>query len=218
MIRIAIVDDHALFLGGLSLAIRDARPDWTVETFASPVPLLSALDEGKRFELIISDLLMQDMNGLAFAKTAGSKFGLPVLLISGVNTPPSRAELSGSGVRGFLHKSSDPKELLMASDAILGGEEYFGGPDTSDSDGTENVFGLSANDQFNDAAPIAAIKGRQLDVLRLVAQGASNKDIARILEISENTVKTHLRHIFHALGVSKRTACIRAAKLQGLLE
>lgn len=216
MTNLAILDDHALFLGGLAFALRERRLDWKITTFEQPQTLLDALASGASIDLIISDLLMQSMNGMTFARRASGEFKLPILLISGVESPPSRAELEGAGVKGFLHKSSRPESLVEAIEMVLAGDAHFPFERGKDAAGA-SAFGRLLHDTTPEGAD-PAISGRRLDVLKLVAQGASNKEIARSLGISENTVKTHLRHIFEALAVTKRTACVRAAKLQGLLE
>ena len=214
-VSIALVDDHRLFLMGFTLLLEGLEHECVVEGFDTPVELLKTLDEGAVFDLVICDLVMNSMNGLAFIAALRGRHRVPVLMISGINSSPPIAEMRQLNAQGFVHKSSDDSILIDAIETVLGGGTYFpDGAETTDF-ATDSNYGDVADELG--AADVPVLTARQVEILRLISNGAANKEIARALEISENTVKTHLKQIFELLRVNKRTACVRAAQSFGLL-
>lgn len=216
-LRIALVDDHELFLGGLARSLTDSEVLDSVTEYRSPSRLIRDIEDGHGFDLIVSDLLMGEMNGFAFSDTLRSKANIPVMLISGIETPPSLEQLKRHRISAFVHKSAPVEILMEAITAAVQGQDYFHFSEQWESSADRKEFGHSPDSDFGHVGS-PALSERQIEVLRLISAGAANKEIAESLQISENTVKTHLRHIFEQLGVTKRTACVRAAKLHGLLE
>lgn len=214
-VKIAVIDDHQIFLDGVSLLVKSMDERFEVCGFSAPMTLLSEVKTGAKFDLVLCDLIMNSMNGLAFisALRAHAKT-LPILMLSGINTAPPLAEIKRLGGQGFVHKSVDNQNLLSAIQTVLAGGTYF-------ADGLEagkiNAPIAIAQDGMDDPVVTPQLSGRQMEVLGLIANGASNKEIARTLSISENTVKTYLKQIFLELGVNKRTACVRKAQMLGLI-
>ncbi|RKQ96212.1 response regulator transcription factor [Maricaulis maris] len=213
--RIALVDDHRMFADGFGVLLASLRPDYQVRTFDEPIAFLRLVETAEAFDLVILDLVMRSMNGLAvLAAMRERKCRAPVLIISGIGTEPPLAEMRALGARGFVHKTADTETLVAATDAILAGRSFF--PTVSaaggeDGDGTDGFDDLPLTDGLPSLAP------RQLEILHLIGRGETNKMIAVALNISENTVKSHLRAIFEALGVHTRTACVRKAQALGLI-
>ncbi|WP_417619680.1 response regulator [Parasphingorhabdus sp.] len=210
-----MIDDHRLFLAGVTLLLQQFEKPIAVSPFEEPVSLLQALDDGIKFDLIICDLVMPSMNGLAFAQALRDQCSVPLMILSGINTYPPISEMKQLGVSGFVHKSADDADLLASIQTILAGKTSF--PDAG-KDGTEakdSHFGAVAAPY--DVEHIPVLTQRQIEVLQLISNGASNAEIATSLGISGNTVKSHLRQIFDLLQVNKRTACVRAAQALGLI-
>ena len=177
--RLALVDDHRMFSDGFSALLMQLREGYTVEVFDDPIAFLKAFGPDSNYDLIILDLVMRTMNGLALlAAIRERKSRCPVLMLSGIGAEPPVAEMKRLGARGFVHKSADTETMLAAVDGM--------GP-------------------------------RQLEILHLMGGGVTNKEIASTLNISENTVKSHMRAIFEALDVHTRTACMRKAQALGLI-
>lgn len=176
-----------------------------------------AVEGEKVYDLILCDLIMNDMNGLAFLGALRSHTKeIPVIILSGINTSPPVQDVRRLGGAGFVHKSAHREDFKTAIETVLGGGSYFeniegGGIDVQFSKQEEREPLTGEEDKFPKLAP------RQIEVLKLIANGYANKDIARELFISENTVKTHLKLIFRELGVNKRTACVRKAQSLGLI-
>lgn len=215
--NIALLDDHRMFLDGLSLFFSGHSDRFTVSTFEKPADLMHAIATGAKFDLLISDLIMKEMSGLAFISAVRSHSNtMPVLMLSGINSPPPVKEIISLGANGFIHKSADNEALLKAVDMLIAGETYF--PEEM-LDGSEpQLLGSMDEEEFFDEPDLLPkLSPRQVEVLRLIANGASNRQISETMIISENTVKSHLKTIFYEMRVNKRTACVRKARTLGLI-
>lgn len=201
-----IIDDHRMFADGF-VALNDAseRP-YDIHVYDAPDLFLKALADGLSADLFILDLVMKQMNGLAVLSALrqhGSK--APVLMLSGMADSPPLAEMRALGANGFLHKSAGQDDLLSAIERLLAGGTLFA------SELSEHADALASDFQ----PPVLA--ARQQQVLSLISQGATNRDISQTLGISENTVKSHLRALYETLGANTRTGAVRKAQQLGLI-
>ncbi|WP_203290674.1 response regulator transcription factor [Maricaulis parjimensis] len=211
--RIALIDDHSLFTAAFSTLMGQLRSDYRVEAHDDPVAFLKTAGDLAGYDLFILDLVMQKMNGLSLLATLKQRAPrCRVLMLSGVGTEPPVADMRRLGAQGFVHKSEDADILLAAIDRILDGELCFPSLE-GEAAALEDDFSASGPDDraFPNLAP------RQLEVLNLIAGGETNKAIAARMNISENTVKSHLKAIFEALGEHTRTGCVRTARTLGLI-
>ena len=208
--KIGLIDDHKLVLDGLEKTLVGLNAAWTVTTSSSPVKILGLLDQEERFDLIISDLIMDEMNGLAFLSALRARRAkTPVLIMSGTAIDPPIEQIKSLGAKGFVHKAADPDVFEEAIETILSGGSYF--PEESDTDADDTPLDRDELDAIN------SLTDRQLEVLRELANGATNQEISDKLFISPNTVKTHIKNLYDAFGVSRRTACVQKAQLYGIL-
>jgi len=214
--EIAILDDHIIFLDAITLLIESLDARYKVSRFSSPIEILKDVEKGRKFDLILCDLIMNTMNGLAFLGALRSHTkSTPVIILSGINTAPPVRDIKRIGGNGFVHKSVPKDDLERAIKTVLSGNNFF-------EDGLGNYvvekpseIRLAEDSLVDDK--LARLGSRQAEVLRLIANGYANKDIARNLSISENTVKTHLKQIFRELAVNNRTACVRKAQTLGII-
>ena len=191
--KIAIVDDHALFLDGLVGLLQGVDALTPIAPFTSGLDLLGALDAGARFELIVTDLTMRDLNGLALITAVRTKAPhVPVVVLSASEDAAMRANAQQVGAAAFLHKSVNKQDLVSALVGLLNQA-----PPQRD---------------HSDSVVQPQLGPRQRAVLSLLAQGATNREIADRLFISENTVKTHLKAIFRELDSHTRTAVVQRAR------
>jgi len=212
-VNIAIIDDHRLFLDGISMLVTEMDSAFTVEKFSQPKTFFEHFSQGAAYDLVVCDLIMDSMNGLAFvASLRAQSKTMPILMLSGINTAPPIDEVRRLGANGFVHKSAENAILKESIRTVLAGGNYF-------TDGLGDREGVeSADDTYPlMSGALPKLGPRQLEVLRLIASGASNKVISKEMSISENTVKTHLKQIFLELGVNKRTACVRKAQTLGMI-
>ncbi len=215
LLKIAVIDDHRLFLAGFTLLLEQFDKPFVVTPFGEPVSLLHSLDDGLIFDLIICDLVMPSMNGLAFAQALRDQSSVPLMILSGINTYPPISEMKQLGVSGFVHKSADDEVLLAAIQTVLAGKTSFPDAGETGTEAPDSNFGDVAEPYEVESVPV--LTPRQIEVLQLISNGASNAEISASLGISANTVKSHLRQIFDLLQVNKRTACVRAAQAFGLI-
>lgn len=201
-----------MFAEGFKVMLTQAGRDYAVSEFDDPVAFLEAFSAGERFDLVIVDLVMRGMNGLALLSALrGLRSTTRVLILSGITSEPPLADMKRLGASGFVHKSANMDVLLEAVDRVVSGGKYFADAPEADEAGDGGDAEWAAMDEIPKLGP------RQIEVLHLMGQGATNKMIAETLEISENTVKSHMRSIFDAMGVRTRTACVRKAQILGFL-
>lgn len=205
--KIAVIDDHQLFLDGVKLLINDMTLQAEVSGFQDPQKFLDTFKDGQKFDLILCDLIMKAINGIDVAAFIRARDpSVPVLMLSGITASDPTARLRDIGASGFVHKSSGYDELSNAIVALLAGESYFPG------------CALENQEATGDHDPAAPnLWGRHMDVLNLLASGATNKQISATLKISENTVKTYMRQLFRELDANTRTACVHKAQVLGLI-
>jgi DNA-binding NarL/FixJ family response regulator len=203
--RIGIIDDHQLFLDGLSLLVANIDPQIDVEAHPAAKSMIDALSEGKSYDLIICDLIMRELNGLAFLGALKTlKSPPPVIIMSGISSDPPIQQVRAMGARAFIHKSADPDMLTHVIQTVRQGGTWFpGAPTTPDMPVGSDIW--------------SSLTKRHKEILTLLVDGASNRDIAETLCISENTVKSHLKQMFTNFGVTKRTVLVKRARLLGLI-
>ena len=195
VISIAVVDDHALFLDGLTALLATLDPRFSVQAFGSGSDFLSAHEDGFIPDMLLCDMTMTPMNGLELIdRLHDIGFESPIVVISAVDDRTLQDSALGRGAAAFLQKSTDAETLHGVLVELLS---------ESRRTGRKTERSISAAD--------FRLTERQRAILRLIADGCSNREAAQALGISENTVKTHMKSIFGILGVSKRSECIQRA-------
>ncbi len=213
--RILVADDHALFRRGLELLLQRIFPDSGVLGVADANKALQAIGDEGPFDVVILDLAMPGMNGLAgIRRFVEAQPASPVIMLSAYAESDEILECIGLGVRGYVPKSSSEEVLEHALSLVLAGEIFI--PSTA-------LSKLSANAQRNLPAelaglaednPLRQLSARQRETLALMIEGHSNKEIARKLGLLESTVKAHVKVILKKLSAQNRTqAALIAADL-----
>lgn len=196
--KIAVVDDHALFLAGITQLIAGMDEGFSTVAFSDGVELIRSMDAGTQFDLIITDLSMTNINGLMLVKSLRTKgFSCPIVIVSGVEKALSEAETLAAGADRFVHKGDDFAELAAT---------------------IEDVLGLTHRRAKATKAEAIRLAPRQQEILLLLSTGASNGYISAQLDISENTVKTHLKNMYLLFGARNRLECVQKAASLGLLK
>jgi len=204
---VLLVDDHPLFHEGLASAFARLAPELSIVSADSVARGLDVLRESPAIELALIDLILPSSDGLSALALYAEEFPhVPRLLISGKDDPAIVRKARDAGASGFLHKSLPLDRLIAALRHVLEGHAFFegSGPEPASSD-------AGNPDQR------AELTLRQLEVLQLLGEGRSNKEISAALAIADRTVRAHLTELFRALGVSSRTQAILAAQRLGLL-
>jgi two-component system response regulator NreC len=210
-LRILLADDHETVREGLK-TIFNAQAD--MEVVAEAVDGHSALSQAAhlRPDIVVMDISMPHMNGLkATEALRESHPHIKIVTLTRHTDDGYLQRLLRAGVNGYVLKQSRAHELLQAVRAVANGGKYL---DPAVADRVIGEYGRRTT------APHVAAKGlsqREEQVLRMVAWGYSNKEIAAELELSVKTVETHKAKGMHRLGVQTRIDIVRFALLQGWL-
>jgi DNA-binding NarL/FixJ family response regulator len=215
--KILLAVDHALIRSGLrnELAVLAATVDF-VEAW-DEASLRHALESHRDLDLALVDLTMPGMQGAAsIAAVRGAFPTIPLIVVSGVDTGPHVQAILRTGAAGYIPKSALPQVMLQAIRLVLAGGQYVP-PELM------RVLDEGTAPDRRAAAPAAVLSSadtgrlkllspRQKEVFALLAQGLSNKLIARQLDISEGTVKSHVATIFDVLDVHNRVSAVAEAR------
>lgn len=215
-VRIAVVDDHELFVEGVCNLIKKISPSYDAIGFTTAEDLLKSVSSGDVYQLIITDMAMKGINGLALiAALRANKVRTPVIVMSGVveNHSLSEENLLKMGAHAFVHKTAGSDKLRATITKAL---------DRDDLDFDERPYAVPQHPSTIDEIKPSKIElpslgMRQLEVLKLTSSGMSNQDIADALSISQNTVKSHLQTVYAEFGVNNRTACVNRARELGII-
>ena len=201
-IRIALADDQALVREGLKALL--AGPNLEVAVEADNGESLLRQLETERVDVVLSDIRMPGIDGieaLALLRRRGDT--TPVILLTTFDDSALLLRAVQAGAQGFLLKDASPEDLRETLVRVAAGESLLQPVATG---------AVRAAYAFHDTAPpTAALTERELSVLRLVAGGYSNKEIARTLFLAEGTVKNYVSDILDKLGTRDRTRAVLKA-------
>jgi two-component system nitrate/nitrite response regulator NarL len=214
--RILVVDDHALMRHGLTLAIKARFPDATVFEAGSLAEAMRRVQSVGNLSAVLFDLHMGDTSGLSGVQAMLRLLGdVPLVVISGSLDTAVVAACIRAGARGFLPKGSGAEVLDHALPIILSGGLYAPLPaSTLAPAAVPPIAGAPPQPPLN--GPVESLTERQREILKLLLEGQSNKEIARSLGIVEGTIKVHLRSVMQRLGVRNRTQLALVAAKAGL--
>jgi len=204
-IRVLIADDHPVVRAGLQ-GMLASQPDFELVGEASTGEEAVAMASHLHPDVVLMDLRMAELDGAA--ATAHIHAQHPKMAVLVLTTYESNADILRAieaGATGYLLKDTPRDELFAAIRTVAQGKAVLA---------PAVAMRLLRQRQMPAAE---ALSVRELEVLTQVARGASNKEIAQILHLSEATVKTHLIHLFGKLGVADRTAAVTIALERGLL-
>jgi two-component system nitrate/nitrite response regulator NarL len=206
--KLLIVDDHPVLCEGLAALLRQAGPDTAVLLAGDSGQGLSIADAHLDLDAVILDLAMPGIDGMSAILEFGKRRPqLPVIVLSSSEDPRDVRRALASGALGYIPKSASPQTVLAALQLVLSGHVYV--PTL-----LLNETGSTPAEPAGDSRPEAGARltERQIDVLRLLCDGHSNKAIGRMLGLSDKTVKAHVTAIFKTLNVVNRTQAAAAAK------
>jgi DNA-binding NarL/FixJ family response regulator len=205
VIRILLVDDHPVVRLGLR-ALFDQEDDLTVVGEAATADEADVAARDLRPDLVLMDLqLGRAGNGADVTQAIRSAPDAPpVLILTNYDTDGDIIRSIEAGASGYLLKGAPPDELLLAVRSAAAGESALAPP-------------IASRLLERLRTPQTSLSTREIEVLERVAAGRSNTEIARELVITEQTVKSHLVHVYTKLGVSSRTAAVSLARDRGIL-
>ncbi len=205
---IGIADDHPIVRGALAAALSTLGNGVRILEAADGAATLELIETCPDLDLLLMDLHMPQVDGIEGVRSVRARAPtLPVVVISADEHCDVVAALLELGVSGYIPKSDNPAVIISAVRLVLAGGIYV--PPRFVGRGSDQHGGIEVRPA---GAQTMGLTSRQLDVLRLLGEGKSNKLIARELGITEGTVKVHLLAVFRALNVRNRTAAVLAAQ------
>jgi DNA-binding NarL/FixJ family response regulator len=216
-LRILLADDHAIVRQGLRLLI-DSQPEMTVIGEAADGDAVVAQAQSLHPDVVVMDISMPGTNGLAATRMLKERQpAIVVLVLTRHEEDTYLQELLRAGASGYVLKQSPPPLLLQAIRVVAAGGIYLD-PAITERVADGLLDGRQDRGLERDAlAERPAISERESEVLRLVAVGHSNKEIADRLTISVKTVEVHKANAMRKLGLTGRVDIIRYGVLQGWL-
>lgn len=210
VIRVIIADDHVLFLDGLKrvLAESDAFNFDIVGTATSGLEVIRLVKMNKP-HIVFLDLNMPGKDGLAVLeeiKTWNKE--IKVIVVTMYDKPKIIKSAIKIGCKGYILKMYGKHELFAAVEAVLSGETYIGQGIEFNSQGIPKKEDVRFDDSFIRKHKLTK---RELEILRLISQALSNKQIGKELFISDQTVSVHRKNIMRKLGVSNTAGLIKVA-------
>jgi DNA-binding NarL/FixJ family response regulator len=211
-LRILVADDHGTVRQGLKLLI-DSQPDMRVVGEAADGDAVVQQAEALKPDIIVMDISMPGMNGLmATREVKREQPAVVIVALTRHEDDTYLEELLRAGASGYVLKQSAPQEFLQAIRAVAAGGIYLDPAMTSRvADGLLDRNGAAAGRSR------ASISDRESEVLRLIAIGHSNKEVATKLNISVKTVEVHKANAMRKLGLNGRVDVVRYGVLQGWL-
>ncbi len=202
---VLIVDDHDLMGNALCALLAQIRPEWCSQQFRSGQDVLDYLGTDSHVKLIILDLFMPGVNGFDLIGEIAIRYPhISLITISASKDPKHVAQAMQLGSQAYVPKASPSEQIADAIQKVLDGEKYLPADISLDLESEQEFH----NQPYEIETALDDIRNklteRQLQIFFLLGQGKSNKEIARDLFISTNTVKIHVSAILKALSLNNR--------------
>ena len=212
-IRVMVVDDHEVVRTGLKAIL---EPETDLEVVGEAGSAREAIQKVPRLDphVILMDIRMEEMSGIEACRLIKSAYPqVWILMLTSFSEEEAVMSSILAGASGYLLKNVGRADLLRAIRAVSKGEALL--DPTLTGLVLTRLKGLSAKEQ---AREVALLSEREKEVLVLVAQGLTNREIAERLVISENTVRNHVSRILEKLGLARRSEAATFAAQHGLLD
>jgi DNA-binding NarL/FixJ family response regulator len=215
MQSLLLVEDHASFRQTLALVF-DQEPEFEVVAQAGSLSEARRVMEGQKADLGVIDLSLPDGEGVELIedlREANPLFAALVLTASLDREDHARAVEAGAA--GVLHKSADVDEILDATRRLAAGETLFSSEELVE---LLRLAGQNREEEREARANIEQLTPREMEVLKALGEGLSNKEIAKSLHMSVDTERTHMMNILSKLGVHSRLQALLFAARYGIIE
>lgn len=207
-VRVLLVDDHPVVRAGLRAMFEEFENIKVVAEAADGGAALAEVarfaEQGHPLDAVVMDLQMKPVGGIIATRSITEQFRTPVLVLTTFDTQSDIVAAVEAGALGYLLKDAPPEQVQAAVVATAEGRRTLS-PDIA----------ATLMDRMH--RPVITLSKRETEILALLATGATNREMAQRLFISESTVKTHLVHIYSKLGVDNRTAAVATARAENLL-
>ena len=205
-INIAILDDHQIIIDGLKLLLEsDSKINVVFEATSGSIFLRKLTEIDRIVDIVLLDLMMPEISGFEMALMLKKDYPEIKIIVLSMNIDgKSITELKAkAGIKGFLSKSVDKTELMLAIMTVNSGEEYFSQEAEREMDNYQKIS--------KELEQITLTK-REIEIIRLIDKGLINKEIAKKLFISEQTVTTHRKSILRKTGAHNVSTLLNFAR------
>ncbi len=203
MTKVAVVDDHSVVLAGLKFVLSRAEGMEVVATAESAEDILGFYEKAKP-DVLLLDIRMPSVSGLDALETLRKSH--PDAKVAMLTTSELEEDIFRAlklGANGYIPKDSRPAEIAKAVREIASGGRYI-------PEDIQRIFDMRQG--------VKSLSAREISIIQLAAKGFSSPEVAEMLGISVNSVKTHFRHIFEKMDVSDRTEAVTLAISRGIIE
>jgi DNA-binding NarL/FixJ family response regulator len=211
MVRVLVADDQALFRAGLTRLLEEDPRIQIVGQAGDGAEAVELVDALKP-DVVLMDLKMPNVDGIeATRRIVNGQTGARVLLLTTFETDSHVIRALEAGASGYILKDSRPDSIVTSLLAVMAGERVMASAVANRV--LELLTGAGTPKDFYDG-----LTGREVEILKLVATGLANKQIAYKLKISEKTVRNHISHIYEKLEIYDRSQAVLYAVRKGLVE
>lgn len=223
--KVLLIDDHDLFRDGIQLVLANLEADMNILSADSYENALPLMEENQDIALILLDLGLPGLSDIDALKATREQLpSAPVVVISGNHDGAKVQEILNLGAQGYIPKSTSASVMLRSIKLVLSGGIYIPPEILSQleqkvdnghtSDKTSST-GASLKRRAGDRPVNAPLTPRQTEVLKQLIHGYSNKEISKLLNMAESTVRVHIAAILKELNVSNRTRAVNVALQKG---
>ncbi len=212
--RVLVVEDHPIYFEGVQSILNGLDDDVELVLAESAEKALSMCEKDRDFDLCVVDLLLPGIDGASFVEALVERdIWIPTVVVSADDDSDKISRALSGGALGFIPKSANAEQMLADIRRVLNGDLVI----------PKSIYErLSRADRaaklgVPEIASRLGITPRQYLVLELMAAGLSNAQIGQTMNVSEHTVKSHVRALFLAFEVQNRTACVHCAVRNGLV-
>ncbi|HEY0801908.1 MAG TPA: response regulator transcription factor [Steroidobacteraceae bacterium] len=211
-VRILIADDHELFRRGVAAELTQVS-GWTVVAEATNGRDAVALAAELKPDIVVLDLTMPELNGLEAARRiVSAEPSARIIILTAHESEQLVREVLSAGAQGYVLKSDAGRILVTALQALLDGRSFF----------TSNVARMVLDGYLRskpiDAGSAQTLSAREREIVQLLAEGNSNKDIARVLNISVKTAETHRSNVMRKMEFESLAELVRYAIRNNIIE
>jgi DNA-binding NarL/FixJ family response regulator len=201
-----IVEDHPIVSDSLTNLINSSKLELKSHHVNSAHDGLAWLN-GNKAEIILLDINLPDMSGIEFCRIAKSRYaGIKILAITSIEQRYVVDQMLAAGADGFILKSSDTSEILEAIEQIIGGKQYL----------SKSVADLLKG-KLNTNSDLPVLTRREVEVLKLIADGLTNQEIAEKLFISSWTVDSHRKNLLLKFNAKNTAILVKTAVTSGII-
>ena len=202
-IKVAIADDHKLFIDGIKSILAKEINISIVSEAANGLELIKAIENGPLPDIIVTDIRMPVMDGIAATRILTKKYPyIPVLALTMYDQSADVIEMLEAGAKGYVTKEVEKQELILALNCLMVGKKYFSKNLPDDF----STWFMETSDEKE-----ITLTRREKEILELVAKGRTTLQMAQELKLSKFTIDTHRKNIHKKLGIKSNTGLVNYA-------